>query len=263
MSTKSPRERRDIQRESLRAQRQAELARQRRVRTLVISSITTVAIVLAAGIGYFIFRQAGDDVTVVAPGDIPADQAFYSLGAAEDSGKPVVELHVDFMCPFCGEFDRMHGEDLAEIVANEEASVHLYARRFLDPQSTSGDYSSRAANALACVYEDDPANTIAYQDVLFENQPKEGSAGLDDAELFEYAQQVGGSSNIQRCIDSKEYQPWVRDIAEPGASARAGSTPYVVVDGEEMDSTEWGEAGALRRSVEAASVSNSVSDSGQ
>ena len=255
-------EKREARREALRAQRKAEVTRQRRVRSAVISAAVIMALVLAGGVGYLIFTATRANSLVTAPGDVPADRAYYSLGAPDGSGQPVLELHIDFMCPFCGDFEQLHGQDLAEIVANEEATVHLYTRRFLDPKSTTGDYSSRAANALACVYDDDPDNLVVYQNLLFANQPSELSAGLDSAELFELSQQAGASAAVEECINGKTHQSWVRTVAEPGAAGRASTTPYVSINGAEF--SEWGEAGSLREAVLGASTGETgASDDGK
>ena len=170
-SSKSAQERREAQRETLRKQRQAELKRQRTVRTVVIAAITVVALVLAAGVGLLIYRSMQPAGPVATPEGMSAEQPYLALGAPEDSGAPVVEVHLDFMCPPCGGFEEINSEDLATMVENEEASVRVVPRRFMDPQSTSGDFSSRAANALVSVYADDPANALAFQKLVFANQP--------------------------------------------------------------------------------------------
>ncbi|MDN6330453.1 MAG: hypothetical protein L0J84_14080, partial [Brachybacterium sp.] len=54
--SKSAQERREAQRETLRKQRQAELSRQRTVRTVVIAVITIVAVAIVAVAGYFVYQ---------------------------------------------------------------------------------------------------------------------------------------------------------------------------------------------------------------
>jgi protein-disulfide isomerase len=256
----SAQERREAQREAIRKQRQAELSRQRRVRTTVIAVIIVAALVLAGGIGFGIYTfTQDDDGPVAAPEGLAEDQAYYTLGAPEDSGKPVVELHVDFMCPVCGTFEDVNGADLVEIVENQEATVHLYVRRFLDGNSTTKGYSSRAANAAACVYEDDPDNLITYQQLLFQNQPDEGTAGLNNTKLFEYAQQAGASDSVQSCITGRTHVSWVRDRATELSGQ--SSTPFVMVGETVMASTEWQVPGTFRSAVEEAGGS-SASDGG-
>lgn len=247
--SKSAQERREAQREALRKQRQAELSRQRTVRTVVIAAITVVALLIAATAGYFIYQATRPAGPVAVPEGMSADQPYLSLGAPEDSGKPVLEVHLDFMCPFCGQFEEINGGDIETMVADQEATVHLVPRRFLDSQSTTGDYSSRAAAAMVCVYGDDPDNVLPFQQLMFANQPAERSAGLTDEEIWGYAEQAGASEDVQSCMSAETYQPWVRQVADPYGEETGGGTPYVQIDGTPVDGEVWGEPGALREAV--------------
>lgn len=259
--SQSAQERREAQREALRRQRQAELSRQRTVRTVVIAAITVVALVIAAGLGVLIYRAMQPAGPVAVPEGMSEDQPYLALGAPEDSGAPVLELHLDFMCPYCGQFEEINGEDVTEMVENEEVTLHLVPRRFLDTASTTGDYSSRAANALVCVYEEDPANAMAFQQLMFANQPAEGSAGLTDEEIWGYAQEAGASDAVQECMSAGTYEPWVKQVADPYGEENGGGTPYVEVDGTVFEG--WNEPGALRETVLAAGGESAASDGGE
>ncbi|MGP9538640.1 thioredoxin domain-containing protein [Brachybacterium sp. AOP43-C2-M15] len=261
-SSKSAQERREAQREALRKQRQAELKRQRTVRTVVIAAITVVALVLATGLGFLIYRAVQPEGPVAVPEGMSEEQPYLSVGAPEDSGKPVLEIHLDFICPFCGQFEELNGDDIEQMVAEEEATVNFVPRRGLDSASTTGDYSSRAANALVCVWDDDPDNVIPFQQLMFANQPAEGSAGLDDDQIWAYAQEAGASDEVQSCIGEKTYQPWVRQVADPYGSETGGGTPYVEIDGTTLDSQQWSQPGQLREAVLAAGGEAAPSDGG-
>ncbi|NMA76358.1 MAG: thioredoxin domain-containing protein [Actinomycetales bacterium] len=260
-SSKSAQERREAQREALRKQRQAELKRQRTVRTVVIAAITVVALVLVAGAGLLIYRSMQPAGPVATPEGMSAEQPYLALGAAEDSGAPVVEIHLDFMCPHCGTFEEINAEDLATMVEGEEATVHVVPRRFMDAQSTSGDFSSRAANALVSVYADDPANALAFQKLVFANQPTQGTEGLSDEELWGFAEEAGASEQVKADIDGKTYQPWVRQVADPHGEETGGGTPYVEIDGTAYEG--WSTPGALREDVLAAGGGSAASDGGE
>lgn len=259
--SKSAQERREAQREALRRQRQAELSRQRSVRTIVIAAITVVALVVVAGVGVLIYRAMQPAGPVAVPEGMSTEQPYLALGAPEDSGKPVLEVHLDFMCPYCGQFEEINGDDLATMVANEEATVHIVPRRFLDTASTTGDYSSRAANAMVCVWEDDPANVIPFQQLMFANQPAEGSAGLTDEQILGYAQEAGASGEVESCMSEETYVPWVRQVADPYGEENGGGTPYVEIDGTVFE--DWTTPGALREAVLAAGGGAAASDGGE
>lgn len=244
----SAQQRREAQREILRQQRQAELRRQRTIRRTVIALITVVALVLVGGLAYLLIRANEPAGPVVTPETIAEDQPYLAFGAPEDSGAPVVEIHVDFMCPHCGTFEQINGDDLQQMAENEEAAIHIVPRRFMDGSSSTGDFSTRAANAFVSVYADDPANALAFQQLVFANQP--GAEGLTDEQLWSFAQEVGASDNVKNDIENLTYQQWVRDVADPYASENGGSTPWVEISDEIFE--DWGTPGALREAVLAA-----------
>lgn len=255
----SAQERREAQREALRKQRQAELRRQQGVRRIVIAVITLVALVLAGGIGYLIYRAAQPAGPAVVPAGMSQDQPYLAFGAPEDSGAPVLEIHVDFMCPHCGTFEQINGDDLQVMAENQEATIHLVPRRFMDGSSTTGDFSSRAANALVAVYADDPAKALAFQKLVFANQP--GAEGLSDEQLGAFAQEVGASDEVLEDIENATYQQWVRKVADPYGSEAGGSTPWVEIDGEKFE--DWSTPGNLRAAVQAAGGGAAASDGGE
>lgn len=257
-SSKSAQERREAQREALRKQRQSELKRQRTVRTVVIAAITVVALVLAAGVGFLIYRSMQPEGPVAVPEGMSADQPYLSLGAPEDSGKPVLEIHLDFLCPACGEFEDINSEDLSTMVENEEATVHIVPRNFMDAQSTSGDYSSRAANALVAVHADDPANALAFQALMFANQP--GAEGLTDEQVEAFALEAGASEQAISDIQAGTYEPWVERVSNPYGEETGGGTPYVEIEGTTFEG--WNQPGALREAVLAAGGGPAASDGG-
>lgn len=257
----SPQDRRAAQREELRKQRQAELKRQRTVRTVVIAAVTAVALVIVAGLGYLGYRAMQPAGPVASPEGVAEGQPYLSFGAPEGSGKPVVELHLDFMCPYCGQFEELNGEDVQTMIEEEQATVNIVPRNFLDTASTTGDYSSRTANAFVCVYEESPEAAITLQQLLFENQPAENSAGLTDEQIASYAQEAGASEETLSCLDEGTYEPWVNKVADPHGEETGSGTPFVKVDGTVLEPEQWGEAGVLKEMVDEAA--GSASDGGE
>ena len=257
----SPQDRRAAQREELRKQRQAELKRQRTVRTVVIAAVTAVALVIVAGLGYLGYRAMQPAGPVASPEGVAEGQPYLSFGAPEDSGKPVVELHLDFMCPYCGQFEELNGEDVQTMIEEEEATVNIVPRNFLDTASTTGDYSSRTANAFVCTYEESPEAAITLQQLLFENQPSENSAGLTDEQIASYAKEAGASEETLSCLDEGTYEPWVNKVADPHGEETGSGTPFVKVDDTVLEPQQWGEAGVLKQMVDEAA--GSASDGGE
>lgn len=244
--SKSAEERRAAQREEIRRQRKAEIARQKRIRTAIIAAIAVVALAIAAGIGWAIYSSTRPAGPVTPPQGVAADQAYYQLGA--ESGKPVVDIYLDFMCPICGQFHQLNGGDLDKLVKADQVTLRLHTRTFLDAQSTTGDYSTRAANALSCVADEDPEKLMPMHDLLFENQPAEGSAGLTNAQLTDLALKAGASKDVASCIGSTKHATWLHDVVEPEAQKNAPKgTPTVLIDGEMFQG--WATPGGLTKAL--------------
>ncbi|CAH0147858.1 DsbA family protein [Microbacterium foliorum] len=167
-----------------------------------------------------------------APGPTPEgaiinqDSGAITIGNGEDT----VDTYIDFMCPICNQFEQQYGEQLQTAANNDKITLNIHPIAILDFRSTT-DYSSRSAAAMYCVAENDPDVALDYMAALFENQPAEGSAGLDDAQLKEYAKQVGADGSVD-CISDKTY------LKFPVAQAKAHEikgTPTIEVNGKRLD----------------------------
>jgi protein-disulfide isomerase len=167
-----------------------------------------------------------------APKTPPAE--VVAPGAEAEAGKPVkVVLYIDFICPVCKDFESKYNEQLTSLRNEGKISVEYRPLGFLDTRSST-NYSSRAANAAACVVNESPEKYAEFVDSLFAKQPAEGSAGLSDNDLKKMATDVG-ASNIDGCVDDKTYRPFVKYTTKQAASIGVTGTPTVFVDGK-----QWG-----------------------
>ncbi|MDQ0679990.1 protein-disulfide isomerase [Arthrobacter pascens] len=167
-----------------------------------------------------------------APKTPPAE--VVAPGAEAEAGKPVkVVLYIDFICPACQSFEAQNNEQLTALRNEGKISVEYRPLGFLDTKSTT-NYSSRAANAAACVVNESPEKYAEFVDSLFAKQPKEGGAGLSDNELKGMATDIG-AKNIDTCVDNKTYRPFVAYTTKQAASIGVTGTPTVFVDGK-----QWG-----------------------
>lgn len=167
-----------------------------------------------------------------APASAPA--TVKAPGAEAEAGKPVkVVLYIDFICPVCKNFEATYNETLTKLRDAGKITVEYRAMGFLDSRSTT-NYSSRAANAAACVVNESPEKYSDYVNALFDKQPAEGSAGLSDDELKKMATEVGAKS-IDKCVEEKTYRPWVKYTTQEAAVLGVTGTPTVLVDGK-----QWG-----------------------
>jgi protein-disulfide isomerase len=155
-------------------------------------------------------------------------------GGEAEAGKPVkVIAYIDFICPVCKQFETAYGESLTNLRNEGKISVEYRALGFLDRQSTT-NYSSRAANAAACVVNSSPEKYAEFFNLLFERQPAEGGAGISDNDLKKMATEIG-AANIDSCIDSKQFRPWVKVATQEAAAIGVTGTPTVFIDGKQWD----------------------------
>ncbi|MEO5320942.1 DsbA family protein [Arthrobacter sp. CC3] len=155
-------------------------------------------------------------------------------GAEAEAGKPVkVVVYIDFICPVCKRFETTYNEQLTSLRNEGKISLEYRPLGFLDLQSTT-NYSSRAANAAACLVNDSPEKYSDFVNALFEKQPAEGSAGLSDDDLKKMATDVGAKS-IDTCVEEKKYRPYVKVATQEAAAIGVTGTPTAFVDGK-----QWG-----------------------
>ena len=78
------------------------------------------------------------------PGRLPAAATAEGDGVMVGHGPVRVDAFIDFLCPFCREFELSSGPALADLVAGGEVSLVYHPLNFLDEASTTS-YSTRAA----------------------------------------------------------------------------------------------------------------------
>jgi len=170
-------------------------------------------------------------------------------------GKPeakvTVTVYLDFMCPYCGQFDRANGSALAAAVDNGTARIEVHPMAFLDDLSSGTKYSTRAANAFAAVANHDAATALAFSQLLFARQPAENSAGLTDATIADLASQAGAPADVVAGFSKQAYQPWVAKITKQAFDSGITGTPTVKINGQTFTGDLY-TAGSLAEAIKAA-----------
>ncbi len=78
----------------------------------------------------------------------------------------------------------------------------------------------------------------SFHDLLFENQPQEGSAGLSDSQLVDYAVQAGAArADVQPGIADRTFGQWVKNVGDQASKDGVRQTPTVFVDGKKIEGT--------------------------
>ncbi len=185
--------------------------------------------------------RIGSGLVAATTEAIPAD-GKPTAQPANPEGVVEVTLYVDYMCPICGAFEAENGSVIRDIIESGAATVEFRPIAFLDNQSAGTQYSTRAANAAACVANYSPNNFFAFNEVLFANQPTEGGPGLTDEKLLTLATEAGvPAGTIDSCVDTKEFKAWTKASTERALSggivgnnftiSTVTGTPTVLIDG--------------------------------
>jgi protein-disulfide isomerase len=223
------------------AQLRAEAARaQARRRNILVTVVVAVAVVAIVGVVVLV-QQLQHDQSVASAGTssgtprhLLADGGISGVAATTPlpPGKtPVtVEMWEDFQCPACRQFEQENQAQLERWAKQGVIKLVYKPVAFLDRASTT-NYSSRALNTAAAVVDSDPSAFQAFHDLLYANQPEEGSAGLTDAQLLQYAVQAGApSAAVSSAQSSNRFSGWVVQRTDEFSKKYTG-TPTVLVDG--------------------------------
>ena len=195
-----------------------------------------VLVVLVVVIVVQTHRTSTPDTAATPAGTVDGGTA---VPVGQDAAPVVLDVYEDFQCPICAEFEATVGGTVDGLVSGGQAVVRYHPIAFLDRASTS-EYSTRALNAAAVVLDRAGKDAFArLHDLLFAHQPAEGSAGLSDDQLIQYAGQAGATgAEVADGIRNREFEDWTKKVTDASSKAGITGTPTVLVDGTVLDSTQ-------------------------
>jgi protein-disulfide isomerase len=182
----------------------------------------------------------GTTVTAVSTPALAAGASPVATKPESSSNAVNIVTYIDYLCPFCGEFEATNATQITNWVTAGNATLEVHPISILDSSSKGTKYSTRSANAAACVANYDPNNYLAVNTALFANQPKENTAGLTNAELTSLVKDAGATDpKIASCITNGEFSGWVaasttRALSGPLPNSnipKVNGTPTVIVNG--------------------------------
>jgi protein-disulfide isomerase len=256
-------DRREDARERARLQREAEKKRARRNRILVQSGIGVVVVAIALVIVLVVVNQpkpaplshdesgplnmisdgivlTGPDLQAVSTPRIAANAKPTPTKPADDT--ITIVTYIDYQCPACQAFEATNAEQMKALVAAGKATLEIHPISIKDNASQGNKYSTRSANAAACVANYDPDKFFDVTTTLYAHQPAEGTAGAPDSTLISVLKDAGaGGDAIAKCVTTQRFVPWVTAATTraesplPNSSVAAlAHTPTVIVNGHEF-----------------------------
>jgi protein-disulfide isomerase len=216
--------------------RKEQERKERRRRNLVVTGSAVVVLALIVVIATLV--QSSRDTTGATASTPAGVVGRYAVPAGPPSAPVKVTVYEDFICPFCGQFEAASRTALQKDIEQGKVQFQYHVLSFLD-RSSSTRYSTRAANALAVVLDKDgPAVAKQFHDLLFENQPRENSAGLTNDRLVQLAVQAGANrSEVKKGIDTLAFQQWVKNVTDQASRSGVNATPTVRINGKTVDAT--------------------------
>lgn len=255
------RDRREEAREHARVMREEARKRAQRRKWWIQGSIGVAAIAILAVIGLVVYNGVSASANVANPKNMVSNgilltsttKAVTTPAIAKGgnptpttqtngAGKANITMYVDYQCPYCNEFEKANATQIGQWLDGGIATVEMHPIAILDNSSSGTKYSTRAANAAACVANYDPNKFYAVNSALFANQPAEGGTGLTDSKILSVLKGAGASSAaITTCVKDQTFKDWVtsattRVLTKPlpnSTMAKLTGTPTVIVNGQQ------------------------------
>ncbi|WBU38989.1 DsbA family protein [Homoserinibacter sp. YIM 151385] len=245
----SKNQRREAAREAARISREKARRRERALRIAVPAGVTLALLAIGVVVALVIVNSIPKVSFPGGPENMASDGILFQGDAGEvvpvatdaipEDGEPTatepqdgianIVSYVDWACPACKSFEEAYAGPIADLVASGGATLEVHPVAILDNAYAGSRYSSRAANAAACVSQYAPESFLDVQEQMFQNQPSEGTTGLTNGGIKELVQAGGvDDPDVMECIDSEGFEDWVAAATE---RAEIQGTPTLVVNG--------------------------------
>jgi protein-disulfide isomerase len=194
---------------------------------VIIGLVIAIVVALVNAAGGNDKQSASTRKALVTPAIATASGAL-ALGKATAPVK--LHIYLDYMCPYCGRFDRANSGEIDRMVADGTVRLELYTLSFLDRMSQGTRYSTRAANAVATVADGAPDKVLAFSTALFTGQPAEGTDGLSDDEIASIAGDSGVPPELVARFAERTFEPWVAASTSAVFDTGVTGTPTVKIN---------------------------------
>lgn len=181
------------------------------------------------------------------PNDIPAPTGVDESGAivvGDPNAANVVEVYVDYQCPFCQRWESEIGTLLVAKAQEDGSDLQLkqYNLAFLGETSPNLDppgASARAASAAFCFLEGEgPDAFVEFNAEIFaQADPAEPASQFATEVMSALASEFGASAETIACIEEERHVPFTALSTQVGFARGVQGTPTVVVNGRTVESS--------------------------
>ncbi|MEV0781957.1 thioredoxin domain-containing protein [Streptomyces sp. NPDC050423] len=238
MSEKNPEGKRAA-RDRLIQQREQAKARERRRRTLIVSTAVVGVLALAAVVGVIAANSGGKGSKNKASGPAVApsgatgkDSLAIQVGA--DDAPSTLTIWEDFRCPVCAQFENAFRDTIHQLERSGQLKVEYHLATLIDG-NLGGSGSLKAANAAACAQ--DAGKFSAYHDILYRNQPQETDDAFgDNSKLIDLSKKVDGLDTpaFRGCVEDGTHDSWVQKSNTAFRKGGFPGTPTALLNGESI-----------------------------
>ena len=212
---------------------------------ITVVALIAVAVVVLGGVVWM--AQRGGEANPITFGETADEQIEITDTGVVIVGQqdaPTIQVWEDYMCPACGSFEAQYGESISEAVEAGDLRVEFHTLNFLDGQSGSGEYSTRALAAVQCVAAKDSLPVFFdVKNAFFAQQPTEGGGDRSAQELAGAAEDAGANPDTVECIGNVETNGGMDKASDSADNAQQTireitdrvSTPTVAFEGEVVD----------------------------
>ncbi|MFJ4896304.1 MULTISPECIES: thioredoxin domain-containing protein [unclassified Streptomyces] len=226
-------------RDRLIQQREQLKARERRRRTLIVSTAVVGVLALAAVVGVIAANSGGKGSKDKASGPAVApsgatgkDSLAIQVGA--DDAPSTLTIWEDFRCPVCAQFENAFRDTIHQLEQSKQLKVEYHLATLIDG-NLGGSGSLKAANAAACAQ--DVGKFSAYHDILYRNQPQEADDAFgDNSKLIDLSKKVDGLDTpaFRSCVDDGTHDSWVQKSDKAFRDGGFQGTPTALLNGQSI-----------------------------
>jgi protein-disulfide isomerase len=219
-----------------------EQQRRERTRNLLVVGAVVVAIAIIAVVLVGVSNKKDTTGEAVGAGGTPKNlTGAYSVMIGKSSAPTTIKVYEDLQCPICKSFEEVAGAQVQQGIAYGKVRVDYHMVAFLDRESTT-NYSSRALNAaMAVLSTAGPDAFLKFHTIAYQNQPAEGSAGVPDSTLVDWAVQAGADkAQVTPLIDDNTYHQWVVNATDQMSKDHVTGTPTIFINGEKQSDLQTG-----------------------